>query len=96
MLKRKPPRREKPVIDLDGPDGNVFTLIGTGVRLCKQLWKNPDKFREDMMSSDYTHAVRVFAAEFSDYVDLETDNEELIEAVAEKLRVKVTVRRNAA
>jgi hypothetical protein len=57
-------------IDLTGPDGNVFYLIGIGGRLCKQLKLNSDVFTRKMMSGDYENAVNVFEEYFGDYVTL--------------------------
>jgi hypothetical protein len=57
-------------IDLTGPDGNVFNLIGIGGRLCKQLKLNSDVFTRKMMSGDYENAVNVFEEYFGDYVTL--------------------------
>jgi hypothetical protein len=57
-------------IDLTGPDGNVFNLIGVGRRLCKQLSLNPEEFTNKMMSGDYENAVNVFEEYFGDYVTL--------------------------
>ena len=44
-------------INLTGPEGNVFNLIGVGGRLCKLLNINQDKFVREMMSGDYDNAV---------------------------------------
>jgi len=57
-------------IDLTGPDGNVFVLIGIGRRLCKQLCLNSEEFTNKMMSGDYENAVNVFEEYFGDYVTL--------------------------
>jgi hypothetical protein len=57
-------------IDLTGPDGNVFYLIGVGRRLSKQLSLNSEEFTNKMMSGDYENAVNVFEEYFGDYVTL--------------------------
>ena len=63
-------------IDLTGPDGNAFVLLGTAQDLCKQLkdvdpdrydW---DKIKTEMESSDYDNLINVFDEYFGDYVDL--------------------------
>ena len=64
-------------IDLTGPDGNVFYLLATAKKLTKTLndrreneylvW---DEVKEDMMSSDYDHAVDVFEEHFGHIVIL--------------------------
>lgn len=57
-------------IDLTGPDGNVFALIGIGGRLCKQLGLNSEMFTRRMMSGDYDNAVNTFEEYFGDFVIL--------------------------
>jgi hypothetical protein len=57
-------------IDLTGPDGNVFSLIGIGGRLCKQLGLNSEMFTRRMMSGDYENALATFEEYFGDYVIL--------------------------
>ena len=59
------------VIDLTGPDGNAFALMGTAVNLAKQLGKDGKAIREEMMAGDYEHLLSVFDREFGDYVILE-------------------------
>ena len=64
-------------INLTGPDGNVFYLLATAKKLTKTLndrreneylvW---DEVKEDMMSSDYDHAVDVFEEHFGHIVIL--------------------------
>lgn len=65
-------------IDLTGPEGNVFVLISKGCSFLKQL-KHSDEdiedFKKEMMSSDYTNAVRHFHDTFSDFVELEMSEE---------------------
>ena len=57
-------------IDLTGPDGNAFVLIGYASNLAKQLKKDEDAIKKDMQSGDYEHLVEVFDREFGDYVTL--------------------------
>ena len=62
------------VIDLDGPDGNAFVLLGTAKRFAKQLcYENTeiDSMLKDMQSSDYEHLLEVFDKHFGDVVILE-------------------------
>lgn len=57
-------------IDLTGPQGNAFVLLGTGKQLARQLdleWKPIEK---DMMSGDYEHLVEVFDQHFGSVVTL--------------------------
>ena len=57
-------------IDLTGPDGNAYVLIGYASNLAKQLKKDENAIKEDMQSGDYEHLVEVFDREFGDYVTL--------------------------
>jgi hypothetical protein len=57
-------------IDLTGPDGNVFNLIGIGGRLCKQLGLNSEVFIRRMTSGNYENAVNVFEEYFGHFVTL--------------------------
>lgn len=63
----------KPVIDLRGPAGNVFCVIGQARSFMKELNFSKQRMDEvvaDMMSSDYLHAIKVFDHLFGDFVDL--------------------------
>ena len=57
-------------IDLTGPDGNAFVLMGYASNLAKQLKKDENAIKKDMQSGDYEHLVEVFDREFGDYVTL--------------------------
>ena len=57
-------------IDLTGPQGNVFFLIGTAKNLAKQLGMNASEIQKEMMSGDYENAVNVFDKNFGHFVTL--------------------------
>ena len=57
-------------IDLTGPDGNAFVLIGTAGNLAKQLGLDSKAIREEMMKGDYENLVNVFDKHFGDFVTL--------------------------
>jgi len=57
-------------IDLSGPDGNVFCLIGTAMKWAKQLGLDGEEIKTQMMASDYCHAVEVFDHHFGSFCDL--------------------------
>ena len=57
-------------IDLTGEQGNVFYLIGTGVKFCRQLGLNEKMFMDEMTKGDYENSVKVFDEYFGDYVIL--------------------------
>ena len=58
------------IIDLTGPDGNVFVLMGKAKGFARDLGLDGDKIIKDMMSSDYEHAVKVFDDNFGSFVTL--------------------------
>ena len=70
MIRTKKPKPEI-IIDLTGPEGNAFTLMGTAVNLAKQLGKDGKAIREEMMAGDYEHLLSVFDREFGHFVILE-------------------------
>jgi hypothetical protein len=57
-------------IDLTGPQGNVFFLIGTARNLAKQLGLDSSSIQKEMMSGDYENAVNVFDKNFGSFVTL--------------------------
>jgi hypothetical protein len=57
-------------IDLTGPDGNAFVLIGTAGNLAKQLGLDSKAIRTEMMAGDYENLVNVFDKHFGNFVTL--------------------------
>ena len=57
-------------IDLTGPDGNAFFLIGTASNLAKQLGLDRNSIKEEMMKGDYENLVNVFDKHFGNFVTL--------------------------
>jgi len=57
-------------IDLTGPQGNAFYLLGTAVNLGRQLGLNTEKVCEEMKSGDYEHLVNTFDKHFGHLVTL--------------------------
>ena len=79
---RKTVEREL-VINLDGPDGNVFSLMSNAKRLAREIgysFEKQNTICEKMMSGDYANAVRTFDKYFGEFVILETTNEDLLNA----------------
>jgi hypothetical protein len=62
---------EKPVIDLTGPEGNAYCLMGYARRYSRQLGLDSDKVIDEMMRGDYENLLNVFDNYFGDYVILE-------------------------
>lgn len=59
------------VIDLTGPDGNAYALMGYAQRYARQLGLDGKAIIAEMMSGDYENLVEVFDKHFGDYVILE-------------------------
>lgn len=57
-------------IDLTGPNGNAFFLLGTAGNLAKQLGLDKESIRKEMMSGDYEHLVNTFDKHFGHFVTL--------------------------
>lgn len=57
-------------IDLTGPQGNAFFLIGTAGNLAKQLGKDSKKITNEMMRGDYENLIKIFDREFGSVVTL--------------------------
>ena len=59
------------VIDLTGPDGNAFALMGYAQRFARQLGLDSKQILGEMKSGDYENLINVFDSYFGDYVILE-------------------------
>jgi len=70
MIREKQPQKEI-IIDLTGPDGNAFALMGYARRFAKQLGLDEKKILKEMQSSDYENLLEVFDKNFGSFVILE-------------------------
>ena len=64
----------KRVIDLNGPEGNAFYLLGFAVKLCNQIGfsgLSTTDILDDMKSGDYEHLITRFDYHFGELIDLE-------------------------
>ena len=59
------------VIDLTGPEGNAFCLMGYAKKLSRQLGLDSKAIIDEMTARDYEHLLEVFDRHFGDYVVLE-------------------------
>jgi len=60
-------------IDLTGPDGNAFVLMGYAKQYGQQLGWDKVKCQElinEMMEGDYEHLLKVFDTAFGEFVTL--------------------------
>jgi len=70
MIRAKQPQTEI-VIDLTGPEGNAFVLMGYASRFAKQLGWDADQIIAEMQAGDYENLLFVFDGYFGDFVILE-------------------------
>ncbi len=70
MIKSIEEKETKLEIDLTGPDGNAFVLLGYATKLSKQLGLDSQKIKFEMTSGDYEHLVDTFDKYFGEYVTL--------------------------
>ena len=59
------------VIDLTGPEGNAFCLMGYANKFARQLGLDSKQIVNEMRSGDYENLLKVFDSYFGDYVILE-------------------------
>jgi hypothetical protein len=74
MIRNKQEKFGPIIIDLTGPDGNAFYLMGIAKRFGRQLGWNSGKCQDlvnEMMDGDYEHLLQVFDREFGTFVILE-------------------------
>ena len=57
-------------IDLTGPDGNAFYLLGTAMSLARQFDIDGESIVNEMISADYEHLLGVFEDNFAEFVTL--------------------------
>ena len=62
---------KKQVIDLTGPNGNAFYLLGMAQKLSKQIGLDWDEVKDVMTSGNYEELITAFDIYFGNYVDLE-------------------------
>ena len=77
MMKQK--ENKALTIDLDGPNGNAFYLLGTAQLLAKQCGLDDVTITNEMQSGDYMNLVKTMDKYFP-FVVFETNNEEYMEA----------------
>jgi hypothetical protein len=63
-------RCRKMAIDLRGPKGNAFFLLGIAKDLSRKFGLDFEDIQARMKSGDYENLINVFDTEFGEYVDL--------------------------
>ena len=71
MIRKKRQRPNQIIIDLTGPDGNAFALMGYARQFAKQLGLDSNKIISEMTSGDYENLLEVFDKNFGSFVILE-------------------------
>ncbi len=61
-------RKSKLEIDLSGPEGNAFYLLGIATSLAKQLGVDKDSVLQEMKSGDYSNLVKTMDKYFGDFI----------------------------
>ena len=69
MIKDKP-QENGITIDLTGPQGNAFYLLGTANNLANQLGLDGTTITNKMKNGDYEHLVQTFDSYFGEIVTL--------------------------
>ena len=64
------PKQKGITIDLTGPQGNAFYLLGTANNLAKQLGLNSVDIMTEMKSGDYENLIQTFDNYFGDIITL--------------------------
>jgi hypothetical protein len=64
------PKQTGITIDLTGPQGNAFYLLGTASNLAKQLGMNSEEICSEMRSGVYENLIEVFDSYFGSIVTL--------------------------
>ena len=70
MIRKKQQKKEI-IIDLTGPDGNAFALMGYARQFAKQLGLDSNEIIKEMTSGDYENLLEVFDKNFGSFVILE-------------------------
>ena len=69
-IKKKAEMSKRIEVDLTGPNGNAFYLLGMTGQLAKQLGLDKTAIVDEMKSGDYENLIEVFDKYFGNYVDL--------------------------
>jgi|TARA_R110001592_G_scaffold119939_4_gene323605 hypothetical protein len=69
MIKQKP-KQTAIEIDLTGPNGNAFYLLGFASKLANSLGMDSEQIVSEMRTGDYENLVKVFDNHFGSFVTL--------------------------
>lgn len=74
----KPSKQKIISVNLDGPDGNAYALLGMSQRWCKDLGIDWNKFEAEATCADYRKLILTFEKHFGAYVKFVTNQKELL------------------
>lgn len=63
-------KSKKLIINLSGPEGNAFYLLGKARGIAKKIGLDHEQVIREMQESDYENLIKVFDKYFGNYVDL--------------------------
>lgn len=69
-IRKKVETGGKLTIDITGPAGNAYNLLGQAGTFAKQMGLDNAAIQADMTSGDYEHLLEVFDTHFGDVCDL--------------------------
>lgn len=69
IVKKK--KSKKIRIDLTGPEGNAFVLLGIASKWAKELKLDAEKISKEMKSGDYENLIKIFDKYFGSFCILE-------------------------
>jgi len=69
MIKKKS-KQSQIEMDLTGPQGNAYVLIGTAMNLARQFGYDDEVIKEQMTSGNYEELVQTFDKYFGEHVIL--------------------------
>ena len=69
MIKKKI-KKTQIEMDLTGPQGNAYVLIGTAMNLARQFGYDDEVIKEQMTSGNYEELVQTFDKYFGEHVIL--------------------------
>ena len=70
MIKSKEYKNNGIEIDLTGPDGNAYAILGLAKRVCKEFDIPFKPLMEKMTSGDYENLIKAFDDKFGSFVTM--------------------------
>ena len=70
MIKKKTQRSGNVEIDLTGPEGNAFVLLGYASSYAKQLVLDSKQIIDEMTKRDYENLISTFDKHFGSFITL--------------------------